>query len=71
MLSGSEDHHVYVWNLNSRELVGVLRGRDKGTTGGEGAQGHSDEVMGIDASDVASIVVTGSKDTTVKVWKRA
>jgi len=70
VLSGSEDHHVYVWNLNSRDLVGVLRGRDKDTTGGEGAQGHSDAVVGIDASEVASIVVTGSKDTTVKVWKR-
>lgn len=76
VLSGSEDHHVYVWSLNSRELVGVLRGVTTHTDAmgsGSGGKhvGHSDSVLGIDASEVAPIVATGGKDNLVKVWKRA
>jgi hypothetical protein len=63
-----------VWSLNSRELVGVLRGVDRGCGGsGNGqAEGHCDSVIGIDASEAAPIVVTGGgqHDCTVKVWVR-
>lgn len=64
---------VYVWSLNSRELVGVLRGVEKGVGGKGESQGHCDSVMAIDASEAAPVVVTGgrSKDSTVKVWVRS
>ncbi len=64
---------VYVWSLNSRELLGLLRGVEKGCGGGKGdAQGHCDAIIGIDASEAAPVVVTGGgpRDRTVKVWVR-
>ena len=64
-----------MWSLNSRELVGILRGVEMGS-GGDGRQGehhgHCDKVFGVDASEMAPIVVTGGgpRDRTVKVWVR-
>ena len=70
VVSGSEDHHGYVWSLNTRECLGVLRG--KGSTE-ESGTGHCDAVMGIDASSVSAHVVTSgsSADCTVKLWKHS
>ena len=64
-----------MWSLNSRELVGILRGVEKGNGKADRSgerHGHCDVVIGIDASEIAPVVVTGagSKDCSIKVWVR-
>jgi COMPASS component SWD3 len=69
VLSGSEDHHVYAWSLNTRECVGLLRGRAGRDAEGDG---HCDVVMGIDASEGRPLVATGGgpADRAVKLWAK-
>ena len=68
VVSGSEDHHVYVWDLNKRSIVGLVRGRRDADAPGEG---HCDVVHGVDVSPTAPMLATsaGGRDATVKLWK--
>lgn len=69
ILSGSEDHHVYMWDLNSRVCRGILRGKPSREAEGHG---HCDVVLGVEASSVQPLIVTaaGSGDCTVKIWRQ-
>lgn len=69
VLSGSEDHHVYVWNLNkTKNIVGVLRGK---ATSNDAGNGHCDVVQGIATNMVQPMIATsaGRRDCTIKIWK--
>lgn len=67
VISGSEDHHIYIWDLNSRVCKGVLRGKSSPDAKGDG---HCDVVLGLDPSRASSLLASssGSADCTVKLW---
>lgn len=67
VISGSEDHHVYIWSLNTRECLGILRGKPSAESHGDG---HCDVVSAIHTSQATPHVVTGagSADCTIKIW---
>jgi COMPASS component SWD3 len=74
IVSGSEDHHVYIWDLHTTELVGILRGKEKqgggggGDGGGEG--GHSGVVLGVDCSKGdGSFIASCGLDKSIKIWR--
>jgi COMPASS component SWD3 len=72
IVSGSEDHHVYIWDLHTTELVGILRGKEKqgGGDGGEGEGGHSGVVLGVDCSkDDGSLIASCGLDKSIKIWR--
>ena len=56
--AGSEDHHVYVWDVNTQEVCQVLKG-------------HTDVVSCVAVHPEQSILVScaGNQDQTVKVWE--
>lgn len=66
---GSEDHHVYLWGLSSREVVGVLRGRPSADAPGAG---HCDVVLSVDASMAPDLPFIAScahqGDGSIQVW---
>ena len=68
VVSGSEDHHVFLWDLNQRSIVGILRGKASKDAPGDG---HCDVVHSVDTNSLAPIIGSagGSKDKTVKLWK--
>ena len=57
VLSGSEDNNAYVWDLQSKEVIQVLKG-------------HTAPVVGIDYHPQQNIIVTSSlkEDCSVKLW---
>eukprot|EP00959_Pyramimonas_sp_CCMP1952_P448965 9401005-Pyramimonas_sp.AAC.1 len=67
IVSGSEDHGVYLWDLNSREIVQKLDGRESADAQGDG---HCDVVVAIDCHANRPVIASGSleKDKTVKIW---
>ena len=68
VVCGSEDHHIYFWDLNSKEIKGVLQGRDSPEAAGNG---HCDAVHAVDTSIHQPLVASagGSNDRTVKLWR--
>ena len=56
IVSGSDDHTIKVWNLDTGELLHTL-------------EGHSDSVNSVAISPNGRTIVSGSKDETVKVWQ--
>lgn len=54
-VSGSTDHLVNVWQLNSHELLLTLNG-------------HSGPITSLYFAPNSLFVVTGSEDKTAKVW---
>ena len=67
VISGSEDHHIYIWDLNTRVCKGVLRGKSSPDAKGDG---HCDVVLGLDTSRASPLLASssGSADCTVKLW---
>ena len=66
---GSEDHHVYTYDLQTKKIAGILRGRQNVDSEGDG---HCDIVLGIGTGHKTPILASsgGSKDAAVKIWKR-
>jgi len=69
IVSGSEDHGVYLWELNTRELVQQLHGKKSADAEGD-CDGHCDVVVAIDCHKDKQVIASGSleKDKTVKIW---
>ena len=57
VLSGSEDNNAYIWDLQSKEVLQVLKG-------------HGAPVIGIDFHPKKNIIATGSadEDPVVRLW---
>ena len=57
IVSGSEDNKVYLWDLQSREVVQTL-------------EGHTDVVIAVDCHPEQNKIASASlaKDKTVKIW---
>lgn len=68
IVTGSEDHHVFLYNLQEKTVAGLLRGRADAWAEGEG---HCDVVQGIDTSPCAPVIASsgGHGDCTVKIWR--
>jgi COMPASS component SWD3 len=68
VISGSEDHHIYFWDLNQKTVTGVLHGRPGPDSPGAG---HCDVVHAVDTSSREALVASGGgeRDGTVKLWR--
>jgi WD40 repeat protein len=55
LVSGSEDHIIRVWNLNSGQVSRVL-------------SGHTDSVRSVSLSADGQVLASGSGDKTIKLW---
>ena len=70
IVCGSEDHHVFLWRLNTKSIVGLLRGRaDPGAPG----DGHCDVVLSVATNDSVPMIASagGERDCTVKLWRHS
>ncbi|XP_068673004.1 WD repeat-containing protein 5-like isoform X1 [Montipora foliosa] len=56
VISGSEDGHIFIWDLNTGEVVEKL-------------VGHTGPVLTCDAHPSQQIIVSGSLDKTIKIWR--
>lgn len=56
VLSGSEDNQLYMWELNSCQIVGKL-------------SGHTKPVLSCDAHPSDQVIVSGSLDKSIKLWR--
>ena len=58
IVSGSEDNLIYIWEVNSRQIVQKL-------------SGHSDIVMTVDSHPKMNLIASGAleSDKTVKLWR--
>jgi len=55
IISGSEDNSVYIWDLQSKNLIQKL-------------EGHSEPVLGVDTHDTKQLIASGSMDNTIRLW---
>lgn len=58
IVSGSEDNKVYLWDLQSREIVQVL-------------EGHQDVVVAVATHPSQNMIASASmeSDLTVRIWE--
>ncbi|CAJ0850168.1 16193_t:CDS:2, partial [Entrophospora sp. SA101] len=57
IVSGSEDNNIYIWDLQSKEIVQKLAG-------------HSDVVISVTCHPKYSIIASGAigNDRSIKIW---
>ncbi|XP_015768458.1 PREDICTED: WD repeat-containing protein 5B-like isoform X2 [Acropora digitifera] len=56
VISGSEDGNILIWDLNTGEVVKRL-------------VGHTRAILSCDAHPFQQIIVSGSLDKTIKIWR--
>ena len=56
VMSGSEDSHLYVWDLNTCQVVGKFTG-------------HTRPVLSCDVHPSDQVIVSGSLDKIIKIWR--
>jgi len=54
--SGSEDNSIVLWDVSSKNILQRL-------------EGHTDVVMSVDTHPTESVIVSGSLDKTVRIWR--
>lgn len=55
ILSGSEDNLVYLWDLQTRQVLQTL-------------SGHTGQVLGVEGHNTREWIISASNDQTVKLW---
>lgn len=67
VVSGSEDHSVYLWGLNHKQIVQVLAGRPSADSPGSG---HCAPVLGVSCHPRISMIASSAlaSDCTIKLW---
>ncbi|KAF2834865.1 WD40 repeat-like protein [Patellaria atrata CBS 101060] len=63
--SGSEDGSIVLWDVSSKN---VLQRLEAGTEDAP-LRGHTDVVLGVDTHPTEPMLVSGSRDGTVRIWK--
>jgi len=55
LVSGAVDTNVKIWDIRQKQCINTFKG-------------HSNEITSLDISPDSRVVVSGSKDGTVKFW---
>jgi len=68
VLCGSEDHSIFMWDVNSKEVVQRIEGRSGPESPGDG---HFAPVVCVDVHDGAGLMASGALegDCAVKLWR--
>jgi len=67
VVCGSEDNNIFVWDINSMQIVQKIEGRAGKEDAGEG---HCAAVVCVDANPRVGLIVSGAleEDNSVKIW---
>mmetsp|Transcript_21785 Transcript_21785/g.30304 ORF Transcript_21785/g.30304 Transcript_21785/m.30304 type:complete len:377 (-) Transcript_21785:237-1367(-) len=67
VVCGSEEHSVFIWNLNEKYVLQQIHGRKSSEEEGDG---HCDVVVAVDCYSQGGVIASGAldKDRTVKIW---
>eukprot|EP00877_Chromochloris_zofingiensis_P008010 jgi/Chrzof1/3462/Cz12g26140.t1 len=67
VVSGSEDNSVVVWDVNSKQVVQHMPGREAPDAPGDG---HCDAVLSVASHPRLPMLATGGheKDSSIKIW---
>ena len=57
VVSGSEDGEIFVWDVQSKEIL-------------QSMAGHDGVVLGVDTCKQDGLLVSGGLDKTVRIWER-